>query len=1173
MPPRANDSMDDCDDALQRLCDQFQRECESQETPPSIEEVLLLVSSGSRKELLLKLLGIDLAIRRKRGDRPRMSDYLARFPELDEFISAHDFSPLMTSKLESVSEGPVLISWEGGSLSVQGVPSVPHLPGYEILEEIGRGGMGVVYKARQIGLKRIVAVKMILAGAHATSETIARFRAEAESVARLRHAGIVQVHEIGEWQGLPYFTLEFVEGGTLKKLLANNPLPPRDAAVMTRSLAKAVQAAHAANIIHRDLTPGNILVAGEDEPDSDLPPDSTAPFTSTTPGVSSRIRLKIADFGLAKQLDVLDKRTISGDVFGTPSYMSPEQVEGRVDAIGPATDIYALGVILYEMLTGRPPFKASGLAETFALIRNEEPVAPRVLQPGTPRDLETICLKCLRKERAKRYASASELAADLDRFLDGIPIHARQISTLEVALRWCQRKPALAALIAVAALLICVFLPLLVTYRVQATTSDTAAKTQKYFSIVHGVINRNRERPLGWVDTSLNELRDATLLNTTSKDALELRNLAAECLGGFDLRESGTFAEQESNSLVAISPDGKTLATSPNRAPRLCHIKVFDVESRELLKELPFSPDLNYELMKERPNGPRTMAFSPDGQYLFVGARNGTLHSWDLHDDFRETSWPAHPMSPIVGLAFADDAKTIYTGGGSQLKAWIVGQPGVEKSPCQTVRSDIKGLFMDRRDGGWLATVDEYGWVTGIFDTRSLEPVPNQDQAEVASGELPCVSHCGRFAAFARGARVYIRPISNAAAPARQMSEDGISLSHNSDIDGLAFSPDSSLLATSCGGDDDRMLKIWEVASSRLLTSVNMGGVGNEIRLAFHPDGRSIFVAGDRKVLAYEIRGLSTATYTAIEPDPISWAHLIHQGRQLVVMSCRHGAGPKANFDFSRWSPDERLPLHIHSGGENAWTKSFAAARETTDFAFYRPKEIELSEVQGCSRKMAAPDLQRLTYHPRGTSLWSVQDSRSLVGSDATDFKEFFRWTLPLGPDGRSSLNAMAVSENLVAVGTREGGCRLFDQTRPKPLYQWSGMPGSVEALAMDDQETMVAFGCTGGAIQLRSAVDGTLVAEPGGHNKAITSLALGNAPDGMYLASASRDKTIRLWRIRDGVCEHVLTLRFDRSVLQIQFDNESSRLYVLCESEHAVRVWNLGILRQGLAKLGLDWN
>src|SRR5262249_5564039 len=159
-------------------------------------------------------------------------------------------------------------------------------------------------------------------------------------------------------------------------------------------------------------------------------------------------------FGLAKQLDVFEKRTVSGEVFGTPSYMSPEQAEGRIEALGPATDIYSLGAILYEMLTGRPPFKASTLVGTYALVRNEEPVAPRILQPGTPRDLETICLKCLRKEKAKRYATASELAADLERFLDGMPIQARQISRFEVAYRWCQREPALAASIAMAALLL-----------------------------------------------------------------------------------------------------------------------------------------------------------------------------------------------------------------------------------------------------------------------------------------------------------------------------------------------------------------------------------------------------------------------------------------------------------------------------------------------------------------------------------------------------------------------------------------------------------------------------------------------------------------------------------------------------------------------------------------------
>lgn len=1186
MPPDSHDSSGEGGDLLQKLCDQYQRALESEEASPSIEGILTSVDPASRRELLFKLLGIDLAVRRNRGERPRMSDYLARFPELDEFISADDFVPLVTAKLVSISESPVRISWDGGSVSVRGTPSVPQLPGYEILEEIGRGGMGVVYKARQTGLKRIVAVKMILAGSHASSETVARFRAEAESVARLRHAGIVQVHEIGEWEGLPYFTLEYVEGGTLKKLLASSPLPPRDAAVMTRSLAKAVQAAHASNVIHRDLTPGNILVAGRDATDEEAVEETTTPFSST-PGVSARIRLKIADFGLAKQLDVLDKRTVSGDVFGTPSYMAPEQVEGRIDAIGPATDIYALGAILYEMLTGRPPFKASTLVGTFALIRNEEPVAPRVLQPGTPRDLETICLKCLRKERAKRYDSAAELAGDLDRFLDGVPIHARQTSGLEVALRWCQRKPALAALIAAAVLFAGVFLPMLVMYRVQAAAAETAAKaanikaesaeqlaaTQSYFSIVQRVENRNRERPLGWIDAGLNDLREASQLDTTSKDALELRNLAAECIGGFDLRETGAFAEGESNSLVAISPDGKTLATSPNRAPSLCHIQVFDVETRKL-KELPFLPDSDFELKRGRPNGPRTMAFSLDGRYLFVGARNGKLHCWDLQGDFKETSWPAHPSDPIVGLVFDPDRETIYTAGGSFLKAWKIGECGVEVASRQmSPPFDIKGLFMDRPKGAWLTTVDENGWLRGAFHAQSLEPIPTPQLAEAQCGELPFVSHCGRFMAYACGGEVHVRPVSNARSASRRMSVDGITPSHNFDIDGLAFSPDSSLLATSCGGDDDRTLKIWEVASGRLLTLANIGGAVNEIRLAFHPDGRSLFVTADRKVSVYEINGLSAASYVAIQPDPIERMHVVDQGRQLAIMSHRHGLGVITNFDFSRWKPDERLPLAIYSGGENAWPKSFAGASETADYAFYRRGEIDLSDAPGRSRRMPVIEVERMAYHPSGKSLWCTRDSRSLIGADASDFKEFFRWTLPLGPDGRSSLNSIVVGKSRVAVGTREGGCFLFDQSSEVPLHQWSGMPGSVVAVAMDDDETMVASGCTAGTIQLRAATGGDLIAEPRGHSKTITALAFGKGRDGVYLASASHDKTIRLWQIRDGSCTHVLTLNFDRSVVQVEFDKESSRLYVLCEAEHAVRVWDLGILRQKLADLSLDWD
>jgi serine/threonine-protein kinase len=266
----------------------------------------------------------------------------------------------------------------------------PAIPGYEILGVLGRGGMGVVYRARQTRLKRIVALKMILAGASADDGELARFQIEAEAIARLHHPNIVQVYETGEVCGNPFLSIEYVDGGSLAQRLCGEPQDPRIAAELTAVLAVAVESAHERGIVHRDLKPANIL----------LTPDGVP---------------KVADFGLAKHLDSGSGQTQSGSILGTPSYMAPEQASGHVHAIGPGTDVYALGAMLYEMLTGRPPFRGTSVIETLALVKYQDPAAPSILQPRIPKDLETICLKCLSKDVPARYPSARALSDDLHR--------------------------------------------------------------------------------------------------------------------------------------------------------------------------------------------------------------------------------------------------------------------------------------------------------------------------------------------------------------------------------------------------------------------------------------------------------------------------------------------------------------------------------------------------------------------------------------------------------------------------------------------------------------------------------------------------------------------------------------------------------------------------------------
>ncbi len=302
---------------------------------------------------------------------------------------------------------------------------LPQISGYEVEALLGRGGMGLVYKARHLRLNRFVALKMLITGAYAGPHERARFQREAEAVASLRHAHIVQVHDVGDHEGWPYFTMELHEGGSLAQALAGTPQSAPKSAALVATLAEAMQVAHRGGIVHRDLKPANILLTAEGTP-------------------------KVADFGLARHFDGEPALTLSSARIGTPSYMAPEQFIGKAGTIGPAADMYALGVLLYEMLTGRPPFRGETASETERQVLNDEPVAPSRLNPKVPRDLETICLKCLSKEPQRRYASAAALADDLKRYGEGRPIEARPVGWGERSWRWCRRNPTAAALVATA---------------------------------------------------------------------------------------------------------------------------------------------------------------------------------------------------------------------------------------------------------------------------------------------------------------------------------------------------------------------------------------------------------------------------------------------------------------------------------------------------------------------------------------------------------------------------------------------------------------------------------------------------------------------------------------------------------------------------------------------------
>lgn len=382
--------------------------------PPSLTHYFAGYAGEDRARLLFHLLELEIDYRKRAGESVNRAQFVADFPE---FTQAIDQALSQASAEETKAKGV-----QGTQPNIRTSGTAPTMLGpYELLAELGRGGMGIVYRARQRSLNRLVALKLIRSGEWAGAEELSRFRREAEAAAALEHPAIVPVYEVGEDQGFVYFSMGLVEGGSLAERVNESALPERQAAEYVELIARGVAYAHLQGVIHRDLKPANILLDKQNQP-------------------------KITDFGLAKRLQDDKELTTTGQVLGTPAYMPPEQARGDLSQIGPASDIYSLGAILYRLLAGRAPFQAASLVDTLHDVISAEPVPPRKLVPNLAADLETICLKCLEKHPEKRYATATALSDDLQRWRNGEPIHARRSSTAERAWKWARRNPVVATL-------------------------------------------------------------------------------------------------------------------------------------------------------------------------------------------------------------------------------------------------------------------------------------------------------------------------------------------------------------------------------------------------------------------------------------------------------------------------------------------------------------------------------------------------------------------------------------------------------------------------------------------------------------------------------------------------------------------------------------------------------
>ena len=584
-------------------------------------------------------------------------------------------------------------------------PLFPHL---EILALIGQGGMGAVYKAQQTKLGRLVALKVLPRDAGGDPAFAERFLREARAMACLQHPGIVQIHDIGECAEGPFLALEFVPGGSLAERLDGKPWLAEPAARFIEQLADALQAAHDAGVIHRDLKPGNILLVSGGVVSGELSETTTHHSLLTTHETTTH-QPKIADFGLAKRFDSNQGQTVSGAIVGTPNYMAPEQAEGAGKQVGPHTDVYALGAILYELLTGRPPFQGATMVETLEQVRRLEPVSVRQLQPKVPKDLETICHKCLQKDARKRYPTARALCDDLRRFLERRPIAARPVGPLERGWRWCRRNPAVASLVALVGVLLLAGTMVATYFALEAHQQAADAKRNaRDANEARARADRNLYAArINLAQNALRDYRPARLRDLLEEsepqgDAADLRGwewhflkrqvrmersaISYGAAGGMNfsplwvhlapaagrvayllpLGQSTAPAQQGVEFLVRDTDTGlvvfaqrssadKGLVVGVNLSPdgrrlaTLSHDRVtlWDVDAGREVRSFPFE-------------APRAAAVSPGGKRVAIGAFNGSVQVLDAETGTAEVEVPApKPQQSVSGMEFSPDGRLL----------------------------------------------------------------------------------------------------------------------------------------------------------------------------------------------------------------------------------------------------------------------------------------------------------------------------------------------------------------------------------------------------------------------------------------------------------------------------------------------------------------------------------